>query len=119
MPDYSLTHEEAEAIAQKRSPSSLAQYGLDRETYALLVFFVGKRCPMCDKAFTEGRVRPRVIDHDHVSGLVRGIICRQCNDKVGHLHENVAWMRNAADYLTYPPALTMGIVAMHWKARGK
>lgn len=114
-----MTMIEARAIAQKRSPSSLAPYGLNRETYATLVYAAGWYCPLCDKPFTEGRQRPRVIDHEHRSGLTRGIVCRQCNDRIGYLHENVEWMARTVAYLNYPPAIDYGIHAVHHTARGK
>ena len=40
-----------------------------------------------------------VIDHDHQTGIVRALLCRQCNAALGQFAEDVARIRGAADYL--------------------
>jgi hypothetical protein len=38
-------------------------------------------------------------DHDHKTGLFRGLLCRRCNRMLGQMEDNPEWLRNAADYL--------------------
>lgn len=82
------------------------KYGINRAQYDTLVnrwTLSGKRvCPLCEKPFSHDRLP--AVDHRHCDGLVRGVICTQCNDKLGYDHENDGWYERAARYLRMPPA---------------
>lgn len=39
------------------------------------------------------------VDHDHVTGKIRGLLCNYCNIAIGFLKENVEIIKSAADYL--------------------
>lgn len=45
------------------------------------------------------------IDHCHVTGRVRGLLCRQCNVLLGYARDNPEILQRAAKYLlaTLPP----------------
>lgn len=75
-----------------------AVYGLSREDYDNLN---KGSCPICLRVF-DSTVTP-VVDHDHVSRLVRGIVCRYCNHRrIGH-HRDSALLRRIASYLDNSP----------------
>ena len=38
-------------------------------------------------------------DHDHKTGLFRGVLCRQCNLGLGHFKDNIKVMYEAVRYL--------------------
>lgn len=40
------------------------------------------------------------IDHDHESGLLRGMLCHNCNLIIGHAKDNVNTLHRAIKYLT-------------------
>lgn len=40
-----------------------------------------------------------VIDHDHVTGHVRGILCFHCNTGLGHFGDDLNRIETAADYI--------------------
>lgn len=40
------------------------------------------------------------VDHDHVTGNVRGILCFRCNIGIGHLGDDLAGVQAAAEYLS-------------------
>jgi len=50
-------------------------------------------CPIC------GSEEPLVIDHDHSTGKVRGLICQPCNKALGFFRDNTQSMKNAIKYL--------------------
>lgn len=45
-------------------------------------------------------IRPLSIDHCHVTGVVRGLLCGQCNSAVGLMGDDPKRLISAAKYLT-------------------
>jgi len=78
-------------------------YGMTREDVQLLMFLQSGACAICDTK--HGQL---VIDHDHVTGDVRGLLCGPCNSALGHL-ENFD-VERARAYRLGPPAKRHGIV---------
>lgn len=69
-------------------------YGITQEEYNELD---KGYCPICLREWTE-KVRP-AVDHDHVDGWVRGVICLYCNRvRVGRFRDHEVVQR-IADYL--------------------
>jgi hypothetical protein len=80
-----------------------AIYGITGEQYAALLSYQGGRCAICQRA--TGASKRLAVDHDHATGKVRGLLCGRCNrDVLGHLRDDPAALRRAADYLEKPPA---------------
>lgn len=50
-------------------------------------------CAIC------GRVTKLVVDHDHETNRVRGLLCSTCNTGLGKLGDNVENLRKAIVYL--------------------
>ena len=71
------------------------KYGLTRGAYDALV--ASGHCDICGNPFSnrKGRGREPQIDHDHVTGKVRGALCIHCNWMIGHAREKSAILREA------------------------
>lgn len=85
-----------------RKASFKRLYGITPEQARELYGRQEGKCALCLKSIPfDGR--ERAIDHDHVTGRVRGILCRTCNQTLGHLEKQAgsfaAWVRRAAAYL--------------------
>ena len=76
-------------------------YNLDEEQAAKILAYQQGRC-VCGKPFTRGR--PWVVDHAHLSGLVRGFLDHTCNHEIGYHQERLEWFEAIATYLKDPPA---------------
>ncbi len=44
-----------------------------------------------------------VIDHDHDTKRVRGLLCRGCNAAIGHLHDDMGLILKAAEWVALKP----------------
>lgn len=90
-------------------------YGLPPGAYRKLYEFQDGKCAICRRA--TGASRRLSVDHDHRTGLVRGLLCRPCNDLLGHIRDDLDTVRLIHRYLTSPPARELGIVAIHKENR--
>jgi hypothetical protein len=52
-----------------------------------------KECVIC------GSDEPLVVDHDHKTGKVRGMLCSHCNRGLGHFRDDPELMEFAAIYI--------------------
>ena len=56
-------------------------------------------CAICRRSFREMSQRLRHIDHDHLTGVVRGVLCHHCNTMLGLALDNPEILRRAFEYL--------------------
>lgn len=59
----------------------------------------GGVCAICSLELRDKRGFSPHIDHDHATGLVRGVLCLQCNSGLGLFGDNVEVMKLAIKYL--------------------
>jgi len=52
-------------------------------------------CSICGRAIDS----TSALDHDHLTGQARGVLCGPCNLMIGSMNDNAALLRNAANYL--------------------
>ena len=71
------------------------RYGLTLDQYRQMVVQQNGLCCICDRSFGRGD-----IDHDHVTGRVRGILCHACNIGVGAFQDNPAILQRAILYIS-------------------
>lgn len=69
-------------------------YSLTSEQYDDLTTSPHSRCYLCEK-----KDQRLVIDHCHVTGLNRGVLCSNCNAALGKMGDNAAGVRKALLYL--------------------
>lgn len=81
----------------------MKNFGLTPEDYWKLYEYQNGRCYLCQRA--SGRTKRLAVDHDHSTGLVRGLLCSHDNLKViGHSRDSVEFFQRGIQYLTNPPA---------------
>lgn len=82
-----------EGKARKAAAHRVRKYDLTPEQYKELYSRQNGRCAIC------GAENPDCIDHDHISGTVRGLLCRPCNYGLGHFKDRSDFLIKAANYV--------------------
>ncbi len=91
--------------AKKRNANGLwlrIKYGLSLEDYNKLLSDQDGGCAIC-KREDSGRERDKnrrlVVDHDHTTNQVRGLLCHRCNVGLGCFDDSPELMATAINYL--------------------
>jgi Recombination endonuclease VII len=71
-------------------------YGISQADYDALLAKQGGRCAICRKLPKNERL---CVDHCHLTGMIRGLLCRQCNFGLGSLGEDQRALVAALAYL--------------------
>ncbi|TYC16948.1 hypothetical protein FXF65_09200 [Actinomadura syzygii] len=69
------------------------RYGITEKQVEEMIAEQGGVCVICL------REEPKHVDHDHMTGLVRRILCFKCNGALGQFEDNPERLRLAAEYL--------------------
>jgi len=79
-------------------------YGMSITQYDALWAAQQGQCAACGQVETATdprtqEVRWLCVDHDHVTGKVRGLLCTSCNTALGHLQDDPARIRGLLAYI--------------------
>jgi recombination endonuclease VII len=69
------------------------RYGISAARAQELIDQQGGVCAICRER------PPDHVDHDHVTGEVRGMLCLPCNTGLGHFNDDTAVLQKAIEYL--------------------
>jgi hypothetical protein len=81
-----------DCIPDSKTRNRYWRYGMDANKIKDLVDKQKGVCAICQKE------RIEVIDHNHKTGEVRGLLCQKCNQRLGIL-ENEEFINKAITYL--------------------
>jgi len=70
------------------------KYGLTIEEHTNMIEAQGNRCKICNEEMSTPHV-----DHDHITGKVRGLLCPNCNTGLGKFKDSVPNLLRAVAYL--------------------
>ena len=79
-----------------------ARYGISLEQYEEMHAVQNGVCAICSRPETlvvRGSHPRLVVDHDHETGKVRGLLCDYCNTGLGKFKDDPQALRAAADYI--------------------
>lgn len=86
-------------LKSRRKNTSLKKvFGINYNQYLKMLEEQNYRCFICN---TEETVNNRVlsVDHDHITGKVRGLLCTNCNTGIGKLKDNINFLQRSIEYL--------------------
>jgi hypothetical protein len=86
-----------------RNKRLLDKFGITSEEYDYLLAAQSGVCAICKNPPKKGKY---AVDHDHKTGILRGILCMWCNHKLlGGAREKIELLKAAIIYLEQPPAV--------------
>ncbi len=80
---------------EKQMKRSERLYKVTKHEYDQMLLSQGNRCAICKSVF----VKAPHVDHDHATGIVRGLLCHNCNWGLGCFRDNTVALNNAIAYL--------------------
>lgn len=73
------------------------KYGITLAQYNDMLAAQGGVCALCRR---DPKLKKRFsVDHDHMTGRIRGLLCMRCNTAIGHLLDEPGRALAAAAYL--------------------
>jgi hypothetical protein len=84
---------------------------MDQHVLEALMARANDQCEAgCGRASTaavsrKGNSYRLTLDHDHATGIVRGMLCWQCNTALGLVDDDPTLLRKLAEYLEHPPGV--------------
>ena len=75
------------------------RYDISRTQYESLLQLQGGRCAICRRGPEGSGKKKLTVDHDHLTGEVRGLLCNHCNVALGNLRDDPLVVRAALAYL--------------------
>src|SRR6266404_5471624 len=89
-------HQRTDAARKTKRNCRLKQYGLTVERYDEMLVSQGGVCAICGEPPEEKLLH---VDHDHVTGKVRGLLHGSCNRALGMMRDSADLLRRAAAYI--------------------
>jgi hypothetical protein len=82
---------------ERRNARLVATYGITLEQYNQMLQDQHDACAICERPPAPGRVL--VVDHNHITGAVRALLCSECNTGIGLLGDDTTILAAAITYL--------------------
>ena len=92
--EYAKNYHRPWAIARK--------YGITPDMFENMWEKQHGLCAICRVSMTRtaGKSDSAHIDHDHITGAVRDLLCQSCNHAVGHVKEKIEIAEQLVNYLS-------------------
>jgi Recombination endonuclease VII len=94
-----------ELVGGERTYHLRRRYGITAEEADAMLASQGGLCAVCRSAPAQH------VDHDHVTGKVRALLCFNCNGGLGQFKDDPGLLRAAAEYVSFH-SLSQHIVAV-------
>ena len=82
---------------EKQGTRVLNLYGLTKEQYYEMYEKQQGKCAICEEEPKTKRLLH--VDHCHSTGIIRGLLCSQCNTALGSFRDNPTLLNRAIEYL--------------------
>ena len=99
------------SLASARKANLKNKYGMDFNEYTKILEGQKGKCAICKKNETHvnhrsGKSIRLAVDHCHLTGVIRGLLCGNCNLMLGSAKDSLKTLRSAIKYLSLTIAST-------------
>lgn len=98
-------------VPNRKAGQRAAIFGISQVEYDRLLETQNRTCAVCQYPLNLLTSRQVVIDHCHVTDVVRGVVCIRCNILLGAIDE-AGWIERAKAYVGGPGLMPL------WKRGG-
>lgn len=84
---------------RQRKYQLMDKYGITEDDYNSMLKDQNGKCAICETTTPTGKWKRFAVDHCHITGIVRGLLCNECNRGMGLLKDNPELLLKAANYL--------------------
>lgn len=81
-----------------RNSQLIYHYGITLKDYENMLEKQDYKCKICKKE-QETLKKPLVVDHNHTTGKIRGLLCDNCNVGLGRFNDSVSLCKECVKYL--------------------
>lgn len=89
--------------------NKIRKYGVDSKRLEELLVKQEYKCLICGNINGAERMSKLVIDHNHRTGRVRGLLCVDCNLGLGRFKDNIELLAKAINYLIKDNGLSISL----------
>lgn len=83
-----------EQVMQRNAKARIKrEFGLSIEEYRQYFEDADYKCSVCDSK------HKLVLDHCHSTGIIRGVLCHNCNTALGHVKDNILILKGLINFL--------------------
>jgi hypothetical protein len=94
---YNIKHPgRAVALGRQR------RFGISPTEFDSLMKKQNSLCAICGNLETvtwKGKVKKLAVDHDHITGKIRSLLCQKCNMALGSFNDSIELLEKAIHYL--------------------
>jgi hypothetical protein len=94
-----IRHKLPKNIAKSKQRHLKQKYGISITDYNLLIQKQNYQCATCGTHEQNCKRKVLCVDHCHKTGVIRGLLCHNCNVSLGLLKDNIDIINNLINYL--------------------
>lgn len=83
---------------KERNRQLIKNFGITLDDYDKMFNKQEGRCKICNRHRIEFN-KALAVDHCHATGIIRGLLCRDCNTGLGLFDDNTETLKKAVNYL--------------------
>ena len=112
-----LDFAKADKAVKAKDKRLQTHFGITIDEYIAIYNQQNGCCGICKRPRSDFK-NSLAVDHNHKTGLVRGLLCMVCNRALGKFLDNDGNVANAAEYIASPPSVS-ALRRVHYTLPGR